>query len=166
MRIATPRNCYTNCYTLGNERENWGRAHDPQQASPLTPTSPQHQWTNWATSPSVSIKRGSIMQESFARCPSCQKQVRVHRPSTNHVLHLLLTFLSAGLWLPIWLLSCVSVGGWKCSECGKTTSRVSRAIRGAVAVVGIVFIGLVSIGLIGLGVQKMTQQAATTNLDK
>ena len=39
------------------------------------------------------------------------------RDTPNHVLHLLLSLLSMGLWLPIWLLVACSQD-WRCGTCG------------------------------------------------
>jgi hypothetical protein len=37
----------------------------------------------------------------------------------NHVLHLILSLVTFGLWLPIWLLiSAGGLGGWRCTQCG------------------------------------------------
>lgn len=62
------------------------------------------------------------MDQASKFCGGCQRQVLAARPGTNHVLHLILTVLTVGLWLIPWLLSCVKIGGWKCQTCG---SRVS-----------------------------------------
>jgi len=43
----------------------------------------------------------------------------------NHVLHLLLTILTAGLWSIVWLLASIRIGGWRCEHCG---SRVRRSM--------------------------------------
>ena len=73
-------------------------------------------------------RKGKAMayQEKSGFCKSCDKQVMVRRKGTNHILHLLLTVFTAGIWLPIWLLSCFRFGGWRCTQCGgKKVSRVS-----------------------------------------
>ena len=57
-------------------------------------------------------------QESSGWCEECEGLVLVRRPGTNHVLHLLLSVITLGWWLPIWLLSAVKIGGWRCSQCG------------------------------------------------
>lgn len=59
------------------------------------------------------------MEQNSKFCKRCQKHTLVQRPSTNHVLHLLLTIVTAGLWLIIWMLSIVKIGGWRCTQCGK-----------------------------------------------
>lgn len=47
----------------------------------------------------------------------------IRRSTCNHTLHLLLSVLSLGLWLPIWGLSMIQIGGWRCVYCGRRTSR-------------------------------------------
>jgi len=58
------------------------------------------------------------MQQASRWCRSCDSQVRAQRPGANHILHLLLSLITAGLWIPIWVLSCVRFGGWRCVFCG------------------------------------------------
>jgi len=57
-------------------------------------------------------------QESTRFCKICNKQVLVRRKGTNHILHLILSFLTAGFWIPIWILLSIKIGGWRCSQCG------------------------------------------------
>lgn len=51
-------------------------------------------------------------------CRLCGKQTLAVRPGTNHVLHLLLSIVTLGIWLPVWLGLSIKFGGWKCSQCG------------------------------------------------
>lgn len=51
-------------------------------------------------------------------CKHCGCRVLAERPGTNHVLHLLLSILTAGLWLLIWFMASVKFGGWRCTRCG------------------------------------------------
>ncbi len=56
-----------------------------------------------------------------AFCAHCQKQVMAQGPKPNHILHLILSIISFGLWLPVWLiLSLAKVGGYRCTQCGST----------------------------------------------
>ena len=59
-------------------------------------------------------------------CKDCERRVVVFRPRANHLLHLLLTLITAGLWLPIWLGLAIRIGGWRCAECGSTRIRQVR----------------------------------------
>ena len=63
-------------------------------------------------------------------CAKCNKRVMVARPGTNHILHLLLTILTVGLWLIVWIGCAIKVGGWRCSVCGKPASRFGSPSRG------------------------------------
>lgn len=61
-----------------------------------------------------------------AFCESCDRYVRgVKEKNTTHVLHVLLSVCTCGLWLPIWLLVGVSDASqpYRCPYCG---SRVHR----------------------------------------
>ena len=81
-------------------------------------------------------------EETQRYCPSCERNVLARRKGTNHVLHLLLSIITVGLWLPIWLLASVRMGGWRCASCGSTT-RTPRG-GGSLAWLGIaVLIGIV-----------------------
>ena len=53
-------------------------------------------------------------------CARCKKNVVVFRRGTSHVLHLLLSILTAGLWLIVWIGASIKFGGWRCHECGST----------------------------------------------
>ena len=50
-------------------------------------------------------------------CGRCRKDVQHHYDPVNHWKQLLLTIITLGLWLPIWL--CQVFGPTKlCNECG------------------------------------------------
>jgi len=54
-------------------------------------------------------------------CNQCQRLVPATREGANHILHLLLTLLTCGLWLLIWFgRSFTRIGGWRCTVCGGT----------------------------------------------
>lgn len=59
------------------------------------------------------------VDESMKECSHCGKKVVARRNGTNHMMHFLLTLLTAGIWTIIWFMSCIKFGGWTCSECGK-----------------------------------------------
>lgn len=60
------------------------------------------------------------MQYKSGFCQACNQQRKVEREKINHILHLLLSILTAGLWLIIWLGVSVRFGGWRCESCGST----------------------------------------------
>jgi hypothetical protein len=94
-----------------------------------------------------------MMQESSGYCGQCQKQVMIRRPTANHTVHLLLSLISMGLWLPIWVLSAVQFGGWRCTACGKPCSRTFESKDWALLGVAVVggFLGFTSMGQSMLG---------------
>ncbi len=53
-------------------------------------------------------------------CKGCQKQVVVFRKGTNHILHLLMTIITGGLWLFLWLGLTIKFCGWRCTQCGSS----------------------------------------------
>ena len=53
-------------------------------------------------------------------CPACDEMKKSVKDGPNHILHLLLSIVSGGLWLIVWLF--VSIGRpWACDECGAKT---------------------------------------------
>jgi hypothetical protein len=56
-------------------------------------------------------------------CDSCDRITRHERnvSAPNHVLHLILSLLTAGLWLFVWLFFVVfqNKGRWVCGQCGQ-----------------------------------------------
>jgi len=53
-----------------------------------------------------------------AFCKSCHAQVLTAQDAPNHILHLLLSVLTAGMWIPIWFLLAVLPGARRCTRCG------------------------------------------------
>lgn len=51
-------------------------------------------------------------------CKRCNAQTKVERKGVNHVLHLLLSVITGGLWLLIWIGTAIRFGGWRCATCG------------------------------------------------
>jgi hypothetical protein len=59
-------------------------------------------------------------------CKDCNKDVKVFTKAPNHILHLLLSIITAGIWLIVWIMACISHDPWRCDECGsKKISKVS-----------------------------------------
>ena len=55
-------------------------------------------------------------------CNFCGKQVLARSPRPNHILHLLLTIITGGLWCLVWLHYSVKNKEWHCSFCGRHIS--------------------------------------------
>lgn len=51
-------------------------------------------------------------------CEQCNAQRMVARKTPNHLLHLILTVLTCGLWAAVWILTSIRFGGWRCTTCG------------------------------------------------
>lgn len=60
-------------------------------------------------------------EETQKFCPACGRNVLARRKSTNHILHFLITVLSCGLWIFVWMGSSVRFGGWRCTICGNAS---------------------------------------------
>lgn len=58
------------------------------------------------------------LQRTSRWCGYCGERVLAERAGTSHVLHLLLSVLTCGLWLVVWLGTAIKFGGWRCSRCG------------------------------------------------
>ena len=67
----------------------------------------------------------SVIEERLKRCKKCDKTTKHYRNNTKSsgfmlLVHLVLTVLSAGIWLGliiVWKILNAKIGGWKCGEC-------------------------------------------------
>ena len=57
-------------------------------------------------------------QKTGGYCRECNCNVTIYRKGTNHVLQLLLSIVTCGLWLPLWIMNSIQMGGWRCNDCG------------------------------------------------
>jgi hypothetical protein len=69
------------------------------------------------------------MEHAQAFCRDCDRRVRAERASTPHLLHLVATIFTAGLWLPFWILCSVKFGGWLCPVCGSSRLLMRSLVR-------------------------------------
>ena len=60
-------------------------------------------------------------------CKMCEANCNIYRRSPNHLLHLILSILTAGLWIIVWIGVTIQFGGWRCKQCG--SKKVSRGTR-------------------------------------
>ncbi len=66
------------------------------------------------------------LQYKSGFCKKCDANRKVERPTVNHILHLILTIVTVGLWSIVWIGSVIRFGGWRCSTCGSTkVSKIS-----------------------------------------
>nr|VFJ93331.1 MAG: hypothetical protein BECKH772A_GA0070896_1005510 [Candidatus Kentron sp. H]VFJ94619.1 MAG: hypothetical protein BECKH772B_GA0070898_1006410 [Candidatus Kentron sp. H]VFK00843.1 MAG: hypothetical protein BECKH772C_GA0070978_1005310 [Candidatus Kentron sp. H] len=53
-------------------------------------------------------------------CAHCGKNVLATGTTPNHLLHLILSLVTGGLWIVIWILVSIGkIGGYRCTQCGK-----------------------------------------------
>ncbi len=53
-------------------------------------------------------------------CKSCKRKTIHVAPNTSHILHLLLSVISAGIWVPVWLIIFLNnKTKSKCTVCGR-----------------------------------------------
>lgn len=77
-------------------------------------------------------------QEATGWCEACRRQVLIRRKGISLLRHLILTILTAGVWVVVWFLLLpvllswlVGDGGsrgsvtrpWRCTNCGMEVSR-------------------------------------------
>lgn len=55
----------------------------------------------------------------------CEEEVEwvlAERNTPNHLLHLILSVLTAGLWIPVWIIVAITTSGsYRCPKCGSKT---------------------------------------------
>lgn len=52
-------------------------------------------------------------------CPNCRAMRMTTGRTVNHVLHVLLSLLTGGCWLPVWLFVVLTHAPlWQCTTCG------------------------------------------------
>jgi outer membrane biosynthesis protein TonB len=71
-------------------------------------------------------------------CKRCNKPTLHARPGTNHILHLLLTVLTLGFWIPVWVLSSIRIGGWRCQTCGYGGSLLAKLALPVICIAGVI----------------------------
>lgn len=60
-------------------------------------------------------------------CPEDDRMVLAERPTPNHLLHLVLAIVTAGIWIIVWIIVSVSsdMGTFRCPHCGSPTRRTA-----------------------------------------
>ena len=56
------------------------------------------------------------------RCKTCEQKRPFEKSGPSHILHLILALVTAGIWLPVWVLLCVfnSLKPYRCRFCGES----------------------------------------------
>jgi hypothetical protein len=58
-------------------------------------------------------------QETTKFCPACNKYVLAVRPGTSRLRQTLLTVVTLGLWVVVWVVDSFRRPGWRCSLCDR-----------------------------------------------
>lgn len=58
------------------------------------------------------------VDQSCQFCWVCNRPTLHARPQPNHILHLLLSLATGGIWLIVWVAICFQYRGWRCQTCG------------------------------------------------
>jgi hypothetical protein len=62
-------------------------------------------------------------------CYRCERRTALERRGINHVLHLLLSIVTAGIWVIVWILCGLAREPWRCRICGTTDVAVGEYRR-------------------------------------
>jgi len=71
-------------------------------------------------------------------CSVCKQQTASSQQTANHLLHLVLTLLTFGSWMFVWIFLVFSPGPKRCNACGSTTrshKAIHTIVYGSVAVI-------------------------------
>ena len=79
-------------------------------------------------------------------CPTCRRNQMFERPAPNHIVHLILSIVTCGIWLIVWLAACAGVGAWMCPGCGSQTKPNNTAVYVLVFLLGLLVIMFVIVG--------------------
>jgi uncharacterized membrane protein len=66
-------------------------------------------------------------KQLMRKCCTCEKMTLHMENNVNHILHIILTVLTFGLYLIIWFFICVFAGNRQCMECGEESRRLTLA---------------------------------------
>jgi len=64
------------------------------------------------------VRWAGMRTRRIGYCYECERNRRIEHHGTNHLLHLLATFLLCGLWLPAWAFLTWVESVWRCEHCG------------------------------------------------
>jgi len=65
-------------------------------------------------------------------CKNCQRETMHEQPKTSHVLHLLLSIITAGIWIIVWLIVAANNNSQaQCTVCGREVGMFGSSRGGA-----------------------------------
>ena len=88
--------------------------------------------------------------EKLGLCNGCAQSRPFRRHHPNHVLHVILTVFSGGLWLPMWVLAAVYPGAYRCTTCGAKYVRTRRPWSLSFLAFALVAVALVTVGVVSI----------------
>src|SRR5690606_24840972 len=71
--------------------------------------------------------RGNMAIKKMQRYCLTHGLVLAEKNTPNHILHLLLTLVTVGFWIPVWIAAELFSGRPRCPHCGETTREASYA---------------------------------------
>ena len=72
------------------------------------------------------------IKETAGYCGHCQKDILVRAQTPNHLLYLVLSIITSGFWLIVWVIICLRSSKWICSQCGRPINQSSYGSGGIV----------------------------------
>jgi len=58
----------------------------------------------------------SNIDTTIKHCKHCGRHTTANRKGTNNMLHLLLSIITFGVWIIVWILASIKIGGWVCAD--------------------------------------------------
>jgi len=68
--------------------------------------------------------RFTLFEEASGYCGKCLKQVPVYRVRVRHLLYLIVTLCTLGVWAIFWLREIRKIHPWICLDCGATVYKI------------------------------------------
>ncbi len=85
--------------------------------------------------------------ELLATCHGCDQRRTFRRHNPSHLLHLMLTLLLSGLWLPVWIIAAIYRGPYRCRACGAKLVTPRRPASPFLVVFALVAVSFLIVGL-------------------
>lgn len=60
-------------------------------------------------------------------CPVCLRNVMTHENGPNHILHLILTLVTGGLWIIVWIVVAARRRPQNCTVCGSDIWKANKS---------------------------------------
>jgi hypothetical protein len=56
-------------------------------------------------------------------CPNCGRGVKIEKKGASHIIHFILTILTSGIWLIVWVICGIMGTKWRCLSCGSIATK-------------------------------------------